>query len=68
CAASDAEATCIEQRAADVSVGDDSPERIMAPNKAYPHGQVPLRSFRERPEIQEHAEIILKRRGSRRRN
>jgi len=55
----------IEQRAADFSVGEDYPERVVDHNEAYHHAQDAIRELRERPEIQEQADAILERHGSR---
>ena len=56
----------IEQRAANFSVGDDYPERVVDHMEAYHHAQNTIRSFRERPDVQEQADRILQRHGSRR--
>jgi deoxyribodipyrimidine photo-lyase len=55
----------IEQRADDFSVGRDYPERVVDHMEAYHHAQDTIRAFRERPEIQEEAERILQKHGSR---
>jgi deoxyribodipyrimidine photo-lyase len=56
----------IEQRAADFKVGRDYPERIVDHNAAYHHAQDAIRALRERPDVQEQADVILRRHGSRR--
>ena len=55
----------IEQQTAGVVIGEDYPERIVDHNEAYHHAQDAIHELREQPEIQEQADAILERHGSR---
>jgi deoxyribodipyrimidine photo-lyase len=55
----------IEQQTAGVVIGEDYPKRIVDHNEAYHHAQDVIHELREQPEIQEQADAILERHGSR---
>ena len=55
----------IEQQATGCVIGEDYPERIVDHNEAYHYAQDTLHEYRQRPEIQAQADVILERHGSR---